>query len=77
MRRVVWYLVVILTFLPYSALGILCEILRRIVAAFDVLQTVMFRFQHWAYRVPHDYFANSPYRRTLREVYEDSLQEKV
>ena len=73
MRKLLWWSFAVLLTIPYICCGLLYEVLRRIVALFEVLENLIERLQHWAYRVPKDYFYNSPFKKTLKQVYRESL----
>ena len=68
-RKLLFYALIIpLTLVSFAF--ILLEIIAwHAAAACRLIENIMFRFEHWAFKIPTDLFSNSPFKRTLHDVY--------
>jgi len=72
MRKLLFYTLLLPITIIMMAYELLLWPITVILCLREVLYALGSRFEHWAYRVPKDYFFNSPYKRTLRQIFEDS-----
>ena len=74
MKKVLWYL----TIVPLSVLVIVWNLLLWIPALWtalaDVIDNLLSRYEYWCFDIDRDYFFNSPFKKTLKQVWLEGLE---
>ena len=75
-RLILWYLMLIPTFVVFFATNLLETICVLFIAAHRVLEVLAFRFEMWAKYNEKGSIVNCPWKMTLAEHFVDALENR-
>lgn len=74
MKKLLWYVTIVPLSIFYIVWNLLMFVPVLWITLYEFIDVLLRRYEYWCFDVPHNTFINSPFKRTLKQVWCDAYE---